>query len=620
MARKPMPISTNRPNAEASDWAEKLERLTAANETLLDAFDKQLQREQNWQIERELFREMIDQVPDYLFVKDRESRFVIANKAVAADLGATPDALIGRTDLELHPPALAAKFFADEQEVITNEEPMLDIEEFVILTTGTQRWLSTSKLPLRDGTGKVIGIVGISRDITDRKRAEAQIQHMAHHDSLTGLPNRTLLINRLEQSIAAARRDGTSIAVVFVDLDRFKLVNDSRGHRAGDTLLKTIADRMIRSVRATDTVGRLSGDEFVIILDKESENDQGRISDIVERLQAAVAEPVTTEEGHVVQVSCSIGIARYPNDADNPEGLITNADLAMYQAKERGRGMSAWYSASMNAKAIEHRKLEEGLRIGLRRGEFYLVYQPQIDLTTGRVRGIEALLRWRHPELGLVMPANFIPVAEETGVIVELGDWVMKEACRQNAEWQRAGLGPVPVAVNVSARQFRDGDFVRRVTTALEEAGLDPRYLELELTESLLMENVEEAALTMAALERLGIAFSIDDFGTGYSSLSALKSFPISHLKIDRSFIENLSRDSRDRSIAQAVISMAKKLRLRVIAEGVENHEQLAFLKANLCDEAQGFLISEPVAADKIAAILDNARPWGKTTFSPAAT
>ena len=236
----------------------------------------------------------------------------------------------------------------------------------------------------------------------------------------------------------------------------------------------------------------------------------------------------------------------YPNDADNPEGLITNADLAMYQAKERGRGMSAWYSASMNAKAIEHRKLEEGLRIGLRRGEFYLVYQPQIDLTTGRVRGIEALLRWRHPELGLVMPANFIPVAEETGVIVELGDWVMKEACRQNAEWQRAGLGPVPVAVNVSARQFRDGDFVRRVTTALEEAGLDPRYLELELTESLLMENVEEAALTMAALERLGIAFSIDDFGTGYSSLSALKSFPISHLKIDRSFIENsVSRQSR---------------------------------------------------------------------------
>jgi diguanylate cyclase (GGDEF)-like protein/PAS domain S-box-containing protein len=545
---------------------------------------------------------MIDQVPDDLFVKDRASRFVVANKAVAADLGLEPEQLIGKTDLDLHPPALASKFFADEQDVVATERPMLDIEEFVIQPTGQQKWLSTSKVPLRDAAGNVIGIVGISRDVTDRKRAEAQIQHMVHHDALTGLPNRILLMDRLGQALAKAKRDGTSVAVIFVDLDKFKVVNDTLGHNAGDTLLKTVAERMLKSVRASDTVARLSGDEFLILVDEQG-SSQKHSFEVIERLQAAMADPVAID-GQLLRVSCSIGTAAYPRDATDPDTLITNADLAMDHAKEQGRNTYACYPDSLNAAAFERRRLEEGLKTGLERGQFNLVYQPQVDIASGKIRAVEALVRWQHPELGLIMPSRFIPLAEKTDVIVELGDWVMREACRQNFAWRKAGLSPIVVAVNVSARQFRERDFVMRVKAALEEAGLEPRYLELELTESLLVENVSDVTNKMLELGELGITFSIDDFGTGYSSLSALKSFPISHLKIDRSFVDNLSSDGRDRSIAEALIWMAKKLNMRVVAEGVENDEQLAFLRAHNCDGAQGFLMSKPVAPDEIARML----------------
>jgi diguanylate cyclase (GGDEF)-like protein/PAS domain S-box-containing protein len=581
----------------------RLQRLTASAESLLADLDKEHANELAWQKERELFRAMIDQVPDYLFVKDRDSRFVVANKAVAADLGLEPEALIGKTDLDLHPPVLASKFFADEQSVIARERPLLDIAEFVIQPSGRQKWLSTSKVPLRNSAGQVIGIVGISRDVTDRKRAEEQIQHMAHHDALTGLPNRVLLMDRLGQAIAKAERDGTAVSVIFVDLDKFKSVNDSFGHNAGDTLLKTAAERMIGAVRATDTVARLSGDEFIILLDEEARGSQSRTQSVIKRLQAAMLEPVVID-GQSVCVSCSIGIAFYPTDATSADTLLTNADLAMYQAKQRGRDSYEFYSASMNAVAQERRALEEGLRGAFARKEFAIVYQPQLDLASGRIRAVEALLRWNHPTLGLVMPAKFIPLAEETGVIVELGEWVLREACRQNAAWQEAGAGPIIVAVNVSARQFRERSFMSRVRAAIADSGLDPRYLEIELTESLLMQDMDQAVVTMNELEELGVMLSIDDFGTGYSSLSALKNFPVTHLKIDRSFIDNLARDQRDRSIARAVISMAKKLNMRVIAEGVENQEQLAFLKANRCDEVQGFLVSEPVSPDHIATML----------------
>lgn len=329
-----------RPDEES--WVARLARLIASNENLLAVLDKQLAREQDWQEERELFRAMIDQVPDYLFVKDRRSRFVVANNAVAADLGLDPDALIGKTDFDLHPQVLASKFFADEQNVIATGQPMLDIEEFVVQPSGLQKWLSTSKVPMRDNAGRVIGIVGISRDVTERKRAEAQIRHMAHHDPLTELPNRFLIMQRLNQAIAKSGLDDTWVSVVFVDLDRLKSVNDTLGHNAGDCLLRALAERMTNSVRETDTVGRLSGDEFIIILE-EGQSSQSRALSVIKRLQSAIVEPVMIA-GHPVQVSCSMGVATYPKDATAPDRLLIYADLAMYRAKKRGRNTYHFYS------------------------------------------------------------------------------------------------------------------------------------------------------------------------------------------------------------------------------------------------------------------------------------
>jgi len=324
-------------------WAANLRRLIACNDRLL-ALVEGRELEGRWEEERELFRAMIDQVPDYLFVKDRESRFVVANKAVAADLGREPEALIGKTDFDLHPIELASKFFADEQNVIVTGKPMLDIEEFVVPPSGRQRWLSTSKVPLRNRAGQVIGIVGISRDVTDRKHAEAQVHHMAHHDALTGLPNRSLLMDRLRQAVAQAERDATSVSVVFVDLDKFKSVNDSLGHNAGDCLLKTVAERMMQAVRTTDTVGRLSGDEFIVLLTEEKRNSQSRARSLVRRLRTLIVEPAEIC-GRTVQVSCSIGVATYPGDATDPDALLINSDIAMYRAKERGRDAYEFYSA-----------------------------------------------------------------------------------------------------------------------------------------------------------------------------------------------------------------------------------------------------------------------------------
>jgi diguanylate cyclase (GGDEF)-like protein/PAS domain S-box-containing protein len=591
----------------ADDLRARLRQLAEANETLLATFEERRGHDTAWQGERELFRAMIDQVPDYLFVKDRDSRFVVANKAVARDLGLEPDELIGKTDLDLHPPALASQFFADEQYVVSTEQPMLDIEEFVIQSSGQQKWLSTSKVPLRNAAGEVIGLVGISRDVTDRLKAEARIQHLAHHDALTDLPNRALLMDRLRQTIARANRDGETVALVFIDLDKFKNVNDSLGHQVGDRFLKELARRMAQCVRAADTVARLSGDEFVIVVGEERSGETESTAAVIERLRDAIAEPVAIDN-HLLRMSCSIGVAYYPRDAASPEELLAHADIAMYQAKAQGRAAIAYFTASMNEAAVERRKLQEGLRTALDRNEFFLLYQPQFDLNTGRVRAVEALIRWNHPELGLVMPSRFIPLAEENGTIVEIGDWVIRQACRQHLLWRQTGMRPLVVSINVSARQFRERRFIDRVKAAVAEHDIEPRYLELELTESMLMDDVEGAVGTMRALEQIGVRFAIDDFGTGYSNLSALRSFPVARLKIDRSFINNLGRDQRDRSIARAVIAMAKKLQLRVIAEGVENEEQLAFLRANHCDEVQGFFVSEPLSADAIVAAMRDRR------------
>ena len=446
------------------------------------------------------------------------------------------------------------------------------------------------------------GVVAILRDITEHKRDEARIVHMAHHDALTGLPNRSLVADRLDQSIRHAEREGQQVMVAFVDLDGFKLVNDTLGHSAGDELLKTVAGRMTECVRKSDTVGRFGGDEFVLVLPQADAGDADRAA-LLEKILAAVVRPVTLD-GQDVQISCSIGAAVYPRDGGDRDALMMNADAAMYRAKELGKNNCQFYAHEMNASLEEKLALIEGLRRAVDEDQLRLLYQPKVDLATGQVFGVEALVRWQHPERGMVRPDQFIALAEENGMIVAIGEWVLREACRQARRWQDAGLAPISMSVNVSPRQFDDRRLVARVAAALDEAGLDARWLELEVTESLIMRDVQQAVDKMRELEAMGIALSIDDFGTGYSSLAALKSFPISRLKIDKSFVRDLAHSADDQAIARAIISLSHQLQMRVIAEGVETEQQREFLAQYGCDEMQGYLFSKPVPPDAIGAML----------------
>ncbi len=425
---------------------------------------------------------------------------------------------------------------------------------------------------------------------------------MANHDALTGLPNRALLRDRLQQAMHFAERYDRWATLALIDIDNFKLVNDSLGHGAGDELLKIVAQRLVNCVRQTDTVVRLGANEFAVLL-IDQPKDAELVAEAVQRLREAIGATVGIS-GHVLQVTSSIGLANYPKDASDVDTLLANAGSAMYRAKERGRDNFQFYTPELNAKAHEKFLLQEELRKALERQEFMLLYQPQVDLRSGAIFAVEALIRWRHPEMGTVPPDKFIPAAEESGLIVAIGDWALRAACRQNKAWQDSGLAPIVVSVNVSARQFREKNWVCQIVAALEESKLEPKYLELELTESLIMQDVEQAIATMKQLQSLGVQLSIDDFGTGYSSLSALKTFPVARLKIDKSFVRDLPHDENDRAVATAVISLGQKLNLRVIAEGVETDAQMAFLRDNNCDEMQGYLFSKPAPPAEIATML----------------
>ncbi len=447
------------------------------------------------------------------------------------------------------------------------------------------------------------GVVAIVRDITERKLTEQRIRHIAHHDDLTGLPNRSLIRDRLEQAILQAQRRSRSVAVAFIDLDGFKLVNDGLGHNAGDELLKVVGRRMQECIRRDDTLGRFGGDEFVVILADQSDNPLS-IAPTLEKIRQAVHEPILLD-GQEVQVSCSMGVVMYPRDGGDPNTLMMNADAAMYRAKEMGKNVFQFYTREMNASVEQKLVLLEGLRGALDDGQFHLLYQPKVDLRTGLIIGVESLIRWQHPEQGIISPLRFIGLAEESGLIVAIGEWVLQTACRQNKAWQDAGLAPITISVNVSPRQFEEKRLVERVAVALQESGLDPATLELEVTESLIMRDLAQSVEKMRELEAMGISLSIDDFGTGYSSLSALKSFPIARLKIDKSFVSELADNADDQAIAMAVISLGHKLNLRVIAEGVETEQQCTFLRDNDCDEMQGYLFSPPVPASRIYSMLE---------------
>jgi diguanylate cyclase (GGDEF)-like protein/PAS domain S-box-containing protein len=436
------------------------------------------------------------------------------------------------------------------------------------------------------------------RDITDRKVAEARIQYLAYYDALTGLPNRTLLQDRLAKTLAGARRQKDKVALLFLDLDGFKNINDSLGHSVGDLLLQEVAERLKTWGREQDTVARLGGDEFLIMLTNVTDVPDAAVA--AERLMDAMTAEFVVQ-GHLLKVSCSIGISIFPEHGKDCDTLIKNADAAMYNAKECGRNNFRFFTEDMNTQVVERLTLENSLRLALEREELFLVYQPQMDMATRKVTGLEALLRWQHPELGLVPPDKFIRIAENSGLIVPIGEWVLRTACAQAQQWQQEGLPAVTVAVNVSAIQFRQEGFCGLIRNVLCDTGLAPQYLELELTESLLLANADLMLSVIQELKAMGLTLAIDDFGTGYSSFSYLRQFRVSKLKIDRSFIRDVAVNADDAAITAAIISIAKSLKLKVIAEGVENEAQMTFLRAHQCDEIQGYYFSKPLAVDKVA-------------------
>lgn len=434
--------------------------------------------------------------------------------------------------------------------------------------------------------------------------AKALLDHLAHHDILTGLPNRIALQDRLNKAIELAHRQGHQLAVLFADLDQFKHINDSLGHAVGDKLLRSVAQRLITCIASLDTLSRQCGDQFVLLLAHIDRPEDAAL--LAQKIQASLAQPHRIDR-HEIHVCISIGISIYPDDGQDPETLIWSADTAMYHAKESGRNKYKFFEQSMNAQAVQRQSIEASLRRALQRQEFVLYYQPKINLRSGAIVGVEALVRLQHPQRGLLLPEQFVAIAEDCGLILPIGRWVLREACRQAQAWRQAGLPPITVAINASALEFHAEDFIENVRVTLAETGLDPRFLELELTEGILMRDAESSDSVLHALADLGVKLAIDDFGTGYSSLSYLRYFPIDSLKIDQSFVNRMTNNPDDATIVSAVIGMGKSLRQRVIAEGVETPEQCAFLVAQHCDEGQGYYFGRPVVAEELTALLKTA-------------
>jgi diguanylate cyclase (GGDEF)-like protein/PAS domain S-box-containing protein len=682
------------------------------------------QAEEKLQDARQMLQHVIDTVPNYVFWKDRDSRFLGCNEAFARLSGLQrPEEIIGMDDYALAWGEFAERYQRNDAEVISSGKPRLNIIEPMGMKDGTTGWLETSKVPLRDTQGQIIGVLGVFQDITARvyseeklrqtakvfestmegvvitnsagdivainpaftnitgyseaealgknpsirqsgrhdksfyqamwtsiletgswhgeiwnrrktgetypewltintvkdeagntinyvavftdisqmKRSEGELSYLAHHDPLTELPNRLLLDARLEYAIQRADREGSSLAVLFLDLDRFKTVNDSLGHPIGDQLLKSVAALLGACVRGGDTVARLGGDEFVIVL--EEVGNAGNTSEIAKKILLALNKRYDLD-GQAVYVSASIGISTYPADGRDGTTLLKNADAAMYLAKEEGRNTFRFYSTELTRTAHDRLNLESELRRAIEKQEFLLHFQPQVDVSSGAIVGAEALVRWQHPQFGIISPLRFIPLAEETGLILPLGEWVLNAACEQLSAWMESDLPPITLAVNLSPRQFLQSDLIRQLRAVLDATGLPPWLLELEITEGAIMKRGQEAVATLQAVKDLGLKLAIDDFGTGYSSLAYLRRFPIDTLKIDQSFMRDIPRDTGAMEIAVTITAMAHNLRMQVLAEGVETSEQLAFLQRNGCNTYQGYLYSRPVTAESFASLL----------------
>jgi diguanylate cyclase (GGDEF)-like protein/PAS domain S-box-containing protein len=483
-----------------------------------------------------------------------------------------------------------------------NKTVGLTANSVLVRRDGFEAAIEDSSAPIHDRRGQVTGAVMVFHDVSTARALSLRMSYLAQHDSLTDLPNRILFSDRLTEAIAMAHRYRRKLAVLFLDVDRFKHINDSLGHDIGDRLLQSMARRVRACVRSSDTVSRQGGDEFVILLAEVTHAQDAAVS--AEKILLALRAAHRIDQ-HDVNVTASIGIATYPDDGMEAATLMKHADFALLHAKDSGRNNYQFFKSDMNVRALERQSLESGLRYALEGHEFILHYQPKMHLETSAILGVEALIRWCHSERGLVPPNQFIPIAEECGLIVPIGRWVLREACRQARAWQDTGLPPLRIAVNISVVELRSKDFIAGVRTILAETGLDPRYLELELTETFLMQDANATATVLHALKDLGVHLALDDFGTGYSSLSHLKRFPIDTLKIDQSFVRDLATDASDASIVSAVISMGESLHMRVVAEGVETRKQLQFLQEHSCPEGQGYYFSHPVVAGEFSQLLE---------------
>jgi diguanylate cyclase (GGDEF)-like protein/PAS domain S-box-containing protein len=579
-------------------------RLARKNHSLQEAVLARQEAEESLKKSEMAYRRLFETAHDGILLVDAKSGQVIdANPAIMALLHTTRAALLGQR-LE----NLAA--FAQNPAAHSSVEDILRCERVKyddwVLQDGSETGIDVEVIGLLYEAHDQPVIQYNIRDTSDRKQAEARIRYLALHDALTGLPNRSLLSDRLERAIAHARRQQAQVAVMMLDLDHFKHINDSLGHHVGDILLQTVADRLRACLRECDTAARLGGDEFVLLLgDVQTPAD---IETVAAKVLQTLKRPFPIEQ-HQLHIGGSIGVSLFPHDGEDANNLLRAADTAMYEAKSGGRGAHRMFTAAMNEATMRRQQLANDIHQAISGGQFSLYYQPQVAMKDYRVTGVEALLRWNHPEQGIVLPALFVPLLEELGLMVEVGEWALIEACRQNMAWQAAGLPPIRIGVNLSAQQFYRGDIVKSVQTALGLSGMDSRWLELELTEGLTLNDTEATIAIMHALKTMGVQLSLDDFGTGWSSLSYLRRFPLDRIKIDRSFISEVATEPHAACVVQGIFSLAHSLGLECTAEGVENHQQLAYLRGQLCCEVQGFLFSRPLDPDAMAGLIGQILP-----------
>ncbi len=551
----------------------------------------------------EKYRSILENIQEAYFEVDLAGNFTFFNDSLCRITASPREELMRANYKQFSDEENSKKVFLIFNKVYKTGQPPEAFDWLIIRKDGTKRYIEASVSLKRDSAGKPNGFKGVIRDITERKMIEQELNHLATHDALTGLPNRLMFSQLLNHAIQSAQRNRKQLAVLFIDLDRFKIINDSLGHEAGDIMLQEISSRFRHLLRAADIVGRLGGDEFIILI--EDVNELNQVATLAHKILTTTIKPVDIM-GEECRITASIGISIYPTDGLDEQSLMKNADIAMYFAKEEGKNNYQFYSENIRSMANERLSIETNLRRALERNELYLAYQAKLDFKTGMITGVEALLRWNNPYLGTVTPTQLIPVAEETGMIVPIGRWVMRTACAQNVAWQRQGLPAICMAVNLSLRQLTDEKLLDDIKAALEETGMAPNLLELEITESMVMHNPQRLIPVLNNIKDLGVRLAIDDFGTGYSSLAQIKNYPVNTLKVDRSFIRNLPFDSENKAITEAVIIMGKNLSLTVVAEGVETKEEENFLRQQVCDEMQGFYFSKPIAPDQFADLLRN--------------